>query len=42
MSIGKYVPSSSLVVKVAISLLIVAIVLKVAPIPDTYKAYFRI
>jgi len=42
MAIGAYVPSSTFIVKAAIALLIVSVVLKVLPIPDTYKAYFRV
>ena len=42
MALGNYIPKATLVVKVAICLAIIAIALKAAPIPDTYKAYFRV
>ena len=40
--IGSYIPTFNQTVKIAISLVIVSIVLKVLPIPETYKAYFRV
>lgn len=42
MSIKTYIPSAQSVVKVAISIVIIAILTKVLPIPENYKQYFRV
>jgi len=38
----KLMPTKQQLVTVVVSMLVIAIVLRVLPIPDTYKSYFRI
>jgi len=42
MSLKSYIPTMNQTVKIAVAILIIAVVLRVLPIPDLYKSYFRI
>jgi len=42
MAIGTYIPSMNQTIKIAVALVIIATLVRVLPIPDMYKAYFRV
>ena len=40
--IGSYIPNVNTTVKVAVVLVIISVLMKVLPIPENYKALFRV